>query len=191
VSTGYGATLLEITPAGTVVKTYGGPNQAQAALIKPYFYNSFQVLNNGHIVITNWQGHGAGHGGVGIQLMEYDSSGAMVWYWKDSTKYSSLHTVIVLDSLNTQYLHDDRYGGVLKPVPPPSSVTVSETGYTINGIPKMLPHANERLFDLLGREVTGRNGSGQGMMSISHELCIQKSGTPTDRCSILLQMRNP
>jgi hypothetical protein len=155
VSTGYGATILEIKQTGEVVKTYGGANQAQATLIHPYFYNSFQVLNNGHIVTTNWQGHGAGHGGVGIQVLEYDTTGAMVWYWKDSTKYSSLHSVIVLDSLNTQLLYDDFDGGVMKPI---MVVSVRDDGMYSHLSSTQSPLTGSgfsRLgyFDLLGKNI--------------------------------------
>ena len=131
VSSGYGATIVEFNPSGTVVKTYGGLNQPQAATILPYFYGCFQVLSNGHIVLTNWQGHFTNLKGQGIQVLEYDTTGQMVWYWEDSTRYSSLHTVIVIDSLDTKYLYDDRNGGVLQT--DPLTVAINYTpGYQVN-----------------------------------------------------------
>ena len=82
-----------------------------ATTITPNFYAGFQVLPNGHYVVTNWEGHGAGNGGKGIQLLEYDASGTLVWKWKqDSKLVSSLHHVLVLDGLDTSKLHDDVNG---------------------------------------------------------------------------------
>jgi hypothetical protein len=67
-------------------------------------------------VVTNWEGHGSGNGGKGLQLLEYDPSGVLVWKWKqDPNLVSSLHHVIVLDGLDTTKLHDD-VNGVLAPV---------------------------------------------------------------------------
>jgi hypothetical protein len=67
-------------------------------------------------VVTNWEGHGGGNGSKGVQLLEYDSAGLLVWKWKqEPSLVSSLHDVIVLDGLDTTKLHDD-VGGVLAPV---------------------------------------------------------------------------
>lgn len=117
VAAGYAAAIYVIDPvAKKVLTTIGGPSQPNAATIHPNFYAGFQVLPNGHFVVTNWQAHGAGHGGEGIQLLEYDASGALVWQWKqDANLVSSLHGVLVLDGLDTTKLHDD-VNGVLGPV---------------------------------------------------------------------------
>ena len=117
VSQGYGATLLLVDPvAKKVLTTIGGANQPEASTIQPYFYAGFQILPNGHFVITNWEGHGTSNGGKGIQLLEYDETGKKVWQWKqDPSLVSSLHHVIVLDGLDTTKLHDD-VNGVLAPV---------------------------------------------------------------------------
>jgi len=117
VTSGYGATILVIDPTTKkVLTTLGGKSQPDATTLVPNFYGGFQVLPNGHFVVTNWEGHGAGNGGKGIQLLEYDPSGALVWKWKqDPALVSSLHQVIVLDGLDTTKLHDD-VDGVLAPV---------------------------------------------------------------------------
>jgi hypothetical protein len=82
----------------------------------PSFYAGFQVLPNGNFVVTNWEGHGGGHGVTGRQLLEYDAAGLLVWSWQqDPNLVSSLHGVIVLDGLDTTQLHDD-LDGVLTPV---------------------------------------------------------------------------
>ncbi len=117
VTSGYGAAILVIDRAAKkVLTTIGGTGQPDAGTIVPNFYAGFQVLPNGHFVVTNWEGHGAGNGGKGIQLLEYDPSGLLVWKWKqDPNLVSSLHGVIVLDGLDTSKLHDD-VDGVLAPV---------------------------------------------------------------------------
>jgi hypothetical protein len=117
VTSGYGAAVLLIDPAAKkVLTTVGGKSQPDSATIVPNFYAGFQILPNGHFVATNWQGHGGGNGGKGIQLLEYDGAGALVWKWKQDAKLvSSLHHVIVLDGLDTTKLHDD-VNGVLAPV---------------------------------------------------------------------------
>ncbi len=115
-TSGYGAAIQIIDPeSSTVVTTIGGPSQPDAGSIVPNFYAGFQILANDHFVVTNWEGHGGGHGVTGIQLLEYDPSGQLVWHWQqDPNLVSSLHQVIVLDGLDTSLLHDD-VGGVLAP----------------------------------------------------------------------------
>jgi hypothetical protein len=117
VTSGYGASIVIVDPATKkVTKTLGGKTQPDAATIQPNFYAGYQILPNGHFVVTNWEGHGGGNGGKGIQLLEYDAAGTVVWKWKqDATLVSSLHNVIVLDGLDTSKLHDD-VNGVLAPV---------------------------------------------------------------------------
>jgi hypothetical protein len=117
VTTGYAVSLVIVDPTTKKAqRTIGGSAQPDAATIAPYFYAGFQILSNGHFVVTNWEGHGGGNGGKGLQLLEYDASGALVWKWKqDPSLVSSLHNVIVLDGLDTTKLHDD-VNGVLAPV---------------------------------------------------------------------------
>ncbi len=117
VTSGYGSAILVVDQTTKkVLTTIGGKSQPDAARLAPNFYAGFQVLSNGHFVVTNWEGHGGGNGGKGIQLLEYDTKGALVWSWKqDPQMVSSLHGVIVLDGLDTTKLHDD-VNGVLAPV---------------------------------------------------------------------------
>ena len=114
VSAGYGAFMVELDPAGGVVRKFGAKDQVPAA-VKPFFYAMFQLLANGHIVMANWQGHGEGFGDSGIQLLEFDPAGEIVWSWSDATRISSLQGVLVLDGLDTAILHDERCG-IMQPV---------------------------------------------------------------------------
>ena len=109
VSGGYSGNIQVFAADANLEKTIGGP-----AEVNPDFYGGFQILSNGHYVVTNWQGHGAGHGGSGIQLLEYAQDGKLAWSWKqDSTKYSSLQGVIILDGLDLKLAHTENDRGVL------------------------------------------------------------------------------
>ena len=111
-STGYDANLQVFDANRKLIDSISGP-----AEVNPDFYAGFQILADGNYVVTNWQGHGPDHGAVGVQLLEYSPAGKLVWSWKqDATKYSSLQGVIVLDGLNTNYMHTENGKGVLAPV---------------------------------------------------------------------------
>lgn len=114
VSAGYGAFLVELDPAGEIVRKFGGKEQVPAA-VNPFFYAMFQLLGDGHIVLANWQGHGEGFGASGVQLLEFDHAGEIVWQWSDASRISSLQGVLVLDGLDTGLLHDER-DGVMAPI---------------------------------------------------------------------------
>ena len=112
VSSGYAGNFQIFGKDGGLVKTISGP-----AEVNPNFYAGFQILKNGNIVVTNWQGHGPTFGTSGVQLLEYNPGGQLVWSWKqDPNKYSSLQGVIVLDALNLEMLHVEDANGMLAPV---------------------------------------------------------------------------
>jgi len=113
-SGGYGAFMVEFAPDGSVVRRFGGTN-AVPAEVHPYFYGTFQLLPNGDVVVANWQGHGPGHGNSGVQLLEYDAKGTIVWQWSDHSLISSIQGVLVLDGLDTSRLHDER-SGPMRPI---------------------------------------------------------------------------
>ena len=74
----------------------------------------FQLLPDGNIVLANWQGHGPGFGGSGVQLLEFNPAGEMVWSWSKPDLISSLQGVLVLDGLDSSKLHDER-DGIMSP----------------------------------------------------------------------------
>lgn len=113
-SAGFGATLVELDRAGAVVRSIGGKDRVPPT-VNANFYATFQLLPNGHIVVANWQGHGPGHGASGVQLLEFDAAGTLVWQWSDAQRISSLQGVLVLDGLDRALLHDER-NGVMAPL---------------------------------------------------------------------------
>lgn len=113
-SAGYGAFLVEINAAGRENRRFGTSTQVPAA-VHPFFYAMFQLLPNGDIVVANWQDHGPGHGASGVQLLQFNPGGTIVWQWSEAALISSLQGVIVLDGLDTARLHDER-NGVMAPL---------------------------------------------------------------------------
>ncbi|HZZ20126.1 MAG TPA: hypothetical protein VFE25_12190 [Opitutaceae bacterium] len=108
-SAGYGAFMVEFAPDGTIVRRFGGAGDVPAT-VHPFFYGTFQLLPGGDVVVANWQGHGAGHGSSGVQLVEFDPKGVITWQWSERSRVSSIQGVLVLDGLDTALLHDERRG---------------------------------------------------------------------------------
>jgi len=109
VTAGYGACVVELAADGCVRRSFGSLRQVPTA-VRPFFYASFQLLPNGHVVLANWQGHGLGRGESGRQLLEFDRHGEIVWSWSRAELISSLQAVLVLDGLDLSRLHDERDG---------------------------------------------------------------------------------
>jgi hypothetical protein len=85
---------------------WGPTSTATVAMVKPNFFSEFEILPNGNIFTANWQGHGGGNGGSGLQVLEFDPKGNLVWFWKqDPTIFSSIQGVQVMDGKNPMYLH--------------------------------------------------------------------------------------
>lgn len=124
ISTGYGAQIAIVDKDANIIRKFPqNPKDASLASLNPNFFGGFQILNNGNIVVANWQGHGAGHGTSGSQLLEFDSTGILVSYWKqDANIVSSLHGVIVMDNLDPSVINSD-INGVLEPVDQVNSIT--------------------------------------------------------------------
>jgi len=113
VTAGYGAFVVELDAAGKILRKFGG-KESVPEKVRPFFYAMFQLLANGNIVLANWQGHGPGFGHSGVQLLEFNFAGIIVWSWSKPDLISSLQGVLVLDGLDTARLHDER-AGVMSP----------------------------------------------------------------------------
>ena len=108
---GHGGQLLAFS-AGGQRRTIGGRGSPSAQKVTIYQPGQFQILQNGHIVISNWT---AENGGKGQQLVEYDAAGNLVWSWDDAAvRPQGMETLLVLDNLDPAVLNDDR-DGVLQP----------------------------------------------------------------------------
>jgi len=114
-STGYGHFLAELDPAGNIVRHIAPPGSTPENSY--HFFAGFQLLKNGNIVQCNWTGHGAQDSTKGVQLVEFDPAGKVVWTWHDAGLAGSIHGVIVLDDLDTNVLNDDQ-SGTLQASPP-------------------------------------------------------------------------
>ena len=113
VSAGYGSFMVELAADGGTLRNFGAKDSVPQE-VQPNFYAMFQVLPSGNLVVANWQGHGPGHGGQGIQLLEFDPAGNIVWTWSQADRISSLQGILVLDGLDLELLHDERTG-ILRP----------------------------------------------------------------------------
>jgi hypothetical protein len=114
VTAGYGAFVVELDPGGKILRKFGG-KESVPEKVRPFFYAMFQLLPDGNIVLANWQGHGPGFGASGVQLLEFNPAGEIVWSWSRADLISSLQGVLVLDGLDTAKLHDER-NGVMQPL---------------------------------------------------------------------------
>jgi hypothetical protein len=92
VSTGYGKSIVDITPDGTVLRTLGGTADY-------YFFSRPFELADGGIVCCNWTGHNPNDSEKAPQLIEFDSQGNVVWRWHDPQRAGTIHGVIILDEL--------------------------------------------------------------------------------------------
>ena len=114
VSAGYGAFMVELDPAGKILRKFDG-RESVPEKVRPVFYAMFQLLPYGDIVLANWQGHGPGFGSSGVQLLEFNPTGEIVWSWSKADLISSLQGVLVLDGLDAMKLHDER-SGLMQPL---------------------------------------------------------------------------
>jgi len=114
VTAGYGAFVVELDPDGKILRKFGG-KESVPENVRPFFYAMFQLLPNGNIVLANWQGHGLGFGHSGVQLLEFNPAGEIVWSWSKADLISSLQGVLVLDGLDPMLLHDER-NGLMQPL---------------------------------------------------------------------------
>jgi hypothetical protein len=114
VTAGYGAFVVELDADGKILRKFGG-KESVPEKVHPFFYAMFQLLPNENIVLANWQGHGPGFGHSGVQLLEFNPAGEIVWSWSKAELISSLQGLLVLDGLNTNLLHDER-NGLMEPI---------------------------------------------------------------------------
>ena len=115
VAGGYHTQMYELDAEGKVVRTVGGQPAEEAKSLGLHLFAGFQVLKNGDIVVANWTGHGAQDSSKGVQIVQYNSTGQLVWKWHDPVRAGSINGVIVFDDLDPAVLNDDATS-VLRPV---------------------------------------------------------------------------
>ncbi|MBI9017634.1 MAG: hypothetical protein JEZ07_10290 [Phycisphaerae bacterium] len=94
ISTGYGATIEDITTKDKKLKRKGNPKKYN------FFSRPFE-LDNDNIVVSHWTGHGYDDSVKGPQILEFDSKGKVVWQWHDPKRAGTIHGVIVLDQYDS------------------------------------------------------------------------------------------
>ncbi len=115
VSTGYAASIEIFAPDQTLKRTITGP-----ADVTPNQFVGFEILPGGNYLVANWVGHSGEV--MGVQLLEYDLTGALVWSYQPDpvTESRSLHHVIVLDGLDANKMYVEDTTGLLEPVTVPA-----------------------------------------------------------------------
>ena len=95
VSAGYGAVMVLFDDAGNVQQRFGAAADLPAE-VAPFFYASFQQLDDGRLLVANWQGHGPDNGHKGRQLLEFDAQRRLVATWSAPQRISSLQGILVV-----------------------------------------------------------------------------------------------
>jgi len=90
VVTGYGRSIVDITPQGDIRRQLGGTDDYH------FFSRPFE-LPNGHTVACNWTGHKPDDSRKAPQLFQFDPKGKVVWTWHDPERAGTIHGVIVLE----------------------------------------------------------------------------------------------
>src|SRR5262249_16213007 len=84
VGAGYTGSLMIFGPDQKLKQTITGGDG-----VTPFYFADVQIMPSGSYVVANWQGHGAGNGGKGLQLVEYDTAGKLIWHWQQDMSFVS------------------------------------------------------------------------------------------------------
>lgn len=95
VSAGYGGFMARFDAKGELLGTFGGEADVPPE-VAPFFYATFQRLDDGRLIVANWQGHGPDNGGKGRQLLEFDDAGRLLGSWSDAENISSLQGILIV-----------------------------------------------------------------------------------------------
>jgi hypothetical protein len=93
VSAGYGAFMALFDNGGNVVQRFGDAGQVPAD-VAPFFYATFHLVEEGRLLVANWQGHGPDNGHKGRQLLEFDADRRVVGTWSAPDRISSLQGIL-------------------------------------------------------------------------------------------------
>lgn len=95
VSAGYGAFMAVFDSAGECVRRFGTAAEVPAA-VASFFYASFEQLDDGRLLVANWQGHGPDNGAKGRQLLEFGADGSLQGSWSAGDEISSLQGILIV-----------------------------------------------------------------------------------------------
>lgn len=115
VAGGYHTRMYELDVDGKVIRTLGGEPAEEAKTLGLHLFAGFQMLDNGDLVVCNWTGHDPQDSSKGVQILQYNSAGQLLWKWHDPARAGSINGVIILDDLDPAMLNDDT-SSVLRPV---------------------------------------------------------------------------
>lgn len=93
VSAGYGAFMALFDATGDCIERFGAADRMPAG-VDPFFYATFHQLDNGNLLVANWQGHGPDNGHKGAQLLEFDAARQLVGVWSAPDRISSLQGIL-------------------------------------------------------------------------------------------------
>lgn len=95
ISAGYGAFMARFSLDGTVLQTFGRTEEVPSE-VEPFFYGSFDIAENGNILVANWQDHGPDNGHKGRQLLCFTAQGEFIEYWSYPDDISSFQGLLLL-----------------------------------------------------------------------------------------------
>lgn len=95
VSAGYGAFMAVFSSEGKLIRKFGRKKDVPDE-VRPYFYASFDLDEQGNILVANWQGHGPNRGDSGRQLIKFSPKGNYLESWSWPQTISSLQGFMLL-----------------------------------------------------------------------------------------------
>ncbi|MDR2763076.1 MAG: aryl-sulfate sulfotransferase [Planctomycetaceae bacterium] len=104
VAAGYGCFVAEYNKENEQIRKWGGLPAPDG--LKFIFFAKMQILKNDNLVVATWTGHGANDSNKGVQLVEFDNKGNVVWKWHNPKLAGSINNVIVLDDLDINKFYE-------------------------------------------------------------------------------------
>ena len=92
---GYAGFFVELDKTGKILRKIGGKPGPEGIGIN--FFASVDVLKNGNFLVANWTGHGANDSEKGVQILEYDPEGNIVWRWHNAEAAGSIHNAVAVE----------------------------------------------------------------------------------------------
>lgn len=96
-SLGSGVRVAQYDAQGHELRFWGEKCKTDHPEWKLDYASGFDYLPNGHVVMSNWQGHLREV--VGPHLVEFDDANQLVWQWGDAQKARQVTNVLVLDTV--------------------------------------------------------------------------------------------